>query len=59
MAERADIARKEDLLPLGLGEGIHPVKEVRIDKIIRYNDIEMNEDSFFSSWDRYKKKTFY
>ncbi len=58
VAERADMARKEDLLPLGLAEGIHLVKEVPSDGIIRYKDVELNEDSFLLKLRRIQDKAF-
>ncbi|MFQ6094573.1 MAG: NAD(P)H-dependent oxidoreductase [Candidatus Bathyarchaeia archaeon] len=59
LAERADIAREENLLPLGLAEGIRVVKEVPPDGVISYDDVELNEDSFLLKLRRMQDKAFY
>lgn len=59
VAEKAEIARKENLLPLGLAEGIRLVKEIPPDGIIRYEDVELNEDSFLLKLRRIQDKNFY
>lgn len=46
VAERADIVREENLLPLGLAENLSVVKEIPPDGLISYDDVELNEDSF-------------
>jgi len=59
LAERADIARRDNLLPLGLAEGIHVVKGIASDCVISYDDVELNEDSFLLKLRRMQDKTFY
>jgi predicted homoserine dehydrogenase-like protein len=59
LAERADIARQENLLPLGLAEGIRVVKEVPADGVISYDDVELDEDSFLLKLRREQDRIFY
>lgn len=42
--ENAEIARREDLLPLGLAEGCRLVRDVPIDAAITYDDVEAPSD---------------
>jgi len=59
LAERGDVARRQNLLPLGLAEGIRVVKKVPPDGVIGYDDVELNEDSFLLKLRRMQDKTFY
>jgi len=59
LAERADIAREENLLPLGLAEGIRVIKEIPPDGVISYDDVELNEDSFLLKLRREQDRSFY
>jgi len=59
LAERADIAREENLLPLGLAEGIRVAKEVPPDGVISYDDVELDEDSFLLKLRREQDRLFY
>jgi len=59
LAEKADVAREENLLPLGLAEGIRVVREVPEDGVIAYDDVELNEDSFLLKLRRMQDKTFH
>jgi len=58
VAEKAEVAREEDLLPLGLAEGVHVKKKIPPDGIITYDDVELNEDSFLLKLRRIQDKTF-
>jgi predicted homoserine dehydrogenase-like protein len=59
VAEKAKIARAENLLPLGLAEKIKVAKKVPADGVLRYDDVELNEDSFLLRLRRLQDKTFY
>ncbi len=59
LAEKAEIAKEENLLPLGLAENIRVAKEVLPDGVISYDDVELNEDSFLLKLRRMQDKTFY
>ncbi len=59
LAEKAGVAREENLLPLGLAENIRVVKEVPPDSVVSYDDVELNEDSFLLKLRRKQDKTFY
>lgn len=59
LAEKAETARTENLLPLGLAESIRVVKKVPPDYVIRYDDVELNEESFLLKLRRIQDKTFY
>jgi len=59
LAEKADIAREENLLPLGLAENIRVTQEVPPDGVVGYDDVELNEDSFLLKLRRMQDKTFY
>jgi predicted homoserine dehydrogenase-like protein len=59
LAEKADIAREENLLPLGLAENICMAKKVPSDGVLTYDDVELNEDSFLLRLRRIQDKTFY
>jgi len=58
LAERADIAREQNSLPLGLAENIRVVREVPPDGVISYDDVELKEDSFLLNLRRIQDKTF-
>jgi len=59
LAERAEIAREENLLPLGLAEGIRVAKEVPADEVISYDDVELDEGSFLLKLRREQDSIFY
>jgi len=59
LAERADVARQENLLPLGLAEGVRVVKRVPPDGVISHDDVELNEESFLLKLRRIQDKTFW
>ena len=59
VAERADIARKENLLPLGLAEGIRVTKKIPPDGVIGYDDVELDEASFLLKLRREQDRVFY
>jgi len=59
LAEKAGVAREENLLPLGLAENIRVAKEVPPDGVVSYDDVELNEDSFLLKLRRKQDKTFY
>lgn len=59
LAEKANVARNENLLPLGLAENIHVAKKVPSDGVLTYDDVELNEDSFLLKLRRIQDKTFY
>jgi predicted homoserine dehydrogenase-like protein len=59
VTEKAEIARAENLLPLGLAEKIKVAKRVSTDGVLRYDDVELNEDSFLLKLRRKQDKTFY
>ena len=59
LAEKAEVARKENLLPLGLAENIRVAKEVPPDGVVSYDDVELNEDSLLLKLRRKQDKTFY
>jgi predicted homoserine dehydrogenase-like protein len=58
LAEKADIARGENLLPLGLAENIKIVKKIPRDRVITYDDVELNESSFLLKLRRMQEATF-
>lgn len=59
VAEKADIAREQNLLPLGLAENIRVVKEIPADGVVSYDDVELNEDSFLLRLRREQDRIFY
>jgi predicted homoserine dehydrogenase-like protein len=59
LAEKADIAMNENLLPLGLADYIRVARRVPTDGILTYDDVELNEDSFLLKLRRIQDKTFY
>lgn len=58
VAERAEIAKKENRLPLGLTENIKVVKRVHPDGILTYDDVELDEDLFLLKLRRMQDKMF-
>jgi predicted homoserine dehydrogenase-like protein len=59
LAENADIAREENLLPLGLAEDINVVRKISEDSVITYDDVELNENSFLLKLRRMQDATFH
>jgi predicted homoserine dehydrogenase-like protein len=59
LAERANTAREENLLPLGLAEGIRVTKEIPPDGVVSYDDVELDEDSFLLKLRREQDRAFY
>ncbi|MCW3976200.1 MAG: hypothetical protein NWE86_08190, partial [Candidatus Bathyarchaeota archaeon] len=59
LAEKADIAREENLLPLGLAENIKIVKKIPKDGVITYDDVKLNENSFLLKLRRIQDATFH
>ena len=59
LAEKADIAREENLLPLGLAEDINVVRKISEDSVITYDDVELNENSFLLKLRRMQDATFH
>jgi len=59
LAERAEIAREENCLPLGLAENIKVTGKIPPDGVLTYDDVELNEDSFLLKIRRMQDKTFY
>jgi predicted homoserine dehydrogenase-like protein len=43
LAENAEIAARENLLPIGLAEGARVVRDVPQDQVLRYGDVELPE----------------
>ncbi len=43
MAERADVARKERLLPMGLAQGAELIRPVSRDDVLTYDDVKLCE----------------
>jgi predicted homoserine dehydrogenase-like protein len=41
LAENADVAAAEDLLPMGLAEGCRLVRDVPQDQVLTYADVEV------------------
>lgn len=41
LAEDADVAAREDLLPMGLAEGARLVRDVTQDAVLTYGDVEL------------------
>ena len=58
VAEKADIARRGNFVPLGLAEGIRLTKKILPDGIIGYDDVELNEASFLLKLRREQDRTF-
>jgi len=58
VAEKADIAKRENLLPLGLAEGIRLKKRILPDQVITYDDVELNEDSVLLKLRREQDRIF-
>lgn len=58
VAENADIARKENLLPIGLAEGLKLKKSIKKDQVITLDDVELISDRL--SWKLWNEqcKTF-
>ena len=46
LIEKADVARKEDLLPLGFAEDIPLIRDIPKDSPIKKSDVKLNTDSF-------------
>lgn len=46
LAENYGAARRDNLLPAGLGEGCRLKRNVARDEVLRYEDVELPEDSF-------------
>jgi len=44
LAEKADTARAENLLPIGLAEGARLIREVTKDSVLSYGDVELPPD---------------
>jgi predicted homoserine dehydrogenase-like protein len=59
VAEKAEIAREEGFLPLGLAEGIKVVQTVPPHGLLRYEDVELDEDSFLLQQRRIQDRTFW
>lgn len=59
LAEEADIAKKENLLPLGFADGIQVIREISRDKVITYDDVKLNEESFLSKLRQMQDATFH
>lgn len=58
VAEKAETARKENCLPLGLAENIKVLKKILPDSVLTYDDVELNEDSFLLKLRRIQDETF-
>ena len=43
--ENADVAKKENLLPMGLAEGCKLKRDMNKDDVITYGDVELPKDS--------------
>jgi predicted homoserine dehydrogenase-like protein len=43
LAENADVAAREELLPMGLAEGARVVRDVAQDAVLTYGDVELPE----------------
>ena len=54
LIERADIAREENLLPLGLADDITLKCDVSQGEAISYDMVELNEDSFVLTLRRFQ-----
>lgn len=46
LAETARIAKRENLLPIGLANGVKVKRSIKMDEMITYDDVELNEESF-------------
>jgi predicted homoserine dehydrogenase-like protein len=43
LAERADVTRSEDLLPMGVAQGCRLVRNIAKDQVLTYADVEVPE----------------
>jgi len=59
LAEKADIAREQNLLPLALAENIRVKREIPCDGVVSYDDVELNEDAFLLKLRREQDRIFY
>ncbi len=59
LAEKAEVAKKENLLPLGLAENIHVVRKIPPHGVLKYDDVELDEGSFLLKLRRIQDKTFW
>lgn len=58
LAEKAEIAKEENLLPIGLAEDIRVIRRIPEDGVITYDDVELNEDSFLLKLRRMQDSTY-
>lgn len=58
LAEKAEIAKAENLLPLGLAENIKAIRKIPEDGVLTYDDVELNEDSFLLKLRRMQDTAF-
>lgn len=59
LAEKAGIARKENLLPIGLAEDVQVIRKIPKDEVITYDDIELYEESFLLKLRKMQDTTFH
>jgi len=59
LAEKAEAANEENLLPFELTEGVRLLKELPKDGLITYDDVELDKDSFLLKLRREQDSTFY
>ncbi len=45
-----DVAREENLLPIGLAKGAKVVREIKMDEPIRFADVEVRTSTVFALW---------
>ncbi len=58
LAEEADTATKENLLPLGFADGIQVKRTISRDMVITYDDVKLNEESFLLKLRQTQAETF-
>lgn len=46
LAENANVSREENLIPIGIADGISVKRRVKADVALTYDDVELNEESF-------------
>jgi predicted homoserine dehydrogenase-like protein len=58
LAEKAEIAREENLIPFGLAENIRVKRKISRDCVITYDDVELDERSFLLKLRRMQDSIF-
>jgi predicted homoserine dehydrogenase-like protein len=58
VCENTDVARKENLLPMGLIENLRIAKAVKRDQVLTFDDVEFSDDNFVISLFNEQQKLF-